>query len=125
MDNFFLSLCYTADLMTIRILHTEASAGWGGQEIRILREAEGMRKRGYEIIFAIMKGGMLAQRAREKGFTVYELNFSRYAWGIALFQLIAILLSHRIDIVNTHSSLDSWIGGLAARFARKKIIRTR
>ena len=30
----------------LRILHTEASLGWGGQEIRILTEAAGMRSRG-------------------------------------------------------------------------------
>lgn len=111
--------------MKKRILHTEASAGWGGQEIRILREAEGMRLRGYDVYFAIMKGGILAQRAREKGFTVYELDFNRSAWPLSLFKLLIVMGKHRIDIVNTHSSLDGWLGGIAARFARKKIIRTR
>ncbi|MBI3236591.1 MAG: glycosyltransferase family 1 protein, partial [Chlamydiales bacterium] len=46
-----------------RILHTESSNGFGGQEIRILREAQGMRERGYEIFFAIVKGGLLAKEA--------------------------------------------------------------
>ncbi len=32
----------------IRVIHLEASPGWGGQEIRVLREAEGLRDRGYE-----------------------------------------------------------------------------
>lgn len=111
--------------MKKRILHTEASAGWGGQEIRILREAEGMRLRGHEVYFAIMKGGVLAQRAREKGFVVYELDFRRSAWPFSLFKLLAIMGKHQVDIVNTHSSLDGWIGGIAARLSRRKIIRTR
>ena len=33
----------------MRILHTEASLGWGGQEIRILTEAAGMIARGHSV----------------------------------------------------------------------------
>ena len=33
----------------MHIVHTESSHGWGGQEIRILSEAEGMRARGHRI----------------------------------------------------------------------------
>jgi len=107
------------------ILHLEASSGWGGQEIRILREAEGLRRRGHSVVLGVMRGGQLISRARAEGFTVYELNFKRLAWPITLFRLIWIILSHRVNIVNTHSSLDSWIGGIAARITRRSIIRTR
>jgi glycosyltransferase involved in cell wall biosynthesis len=109
----------------MNILHLEASAGWGGQEIRILREAEGMRSRGHQVILAVTKGGGLVVRAREAGFTVYELNFKRPHWFFCLFLLLRIIRRHRIDLVNTHSSLDSWIGGIAARISGKSIVRTR
>ena len=33
----------------MKILHTEASCGWGGQEIRVLSEIEGMRSRGHDM----------------------------------------------------------------------------
>ena len=33
----------------MKILHTEASKGWGGQEIRILTEAAGMLARGHRV----------------------------------------------------------------------------
>ena len=36
----------------MRILHTEASRGWGGQEIRILTEAAGMIARGHAVELA-------------------------------------------------------------------------
>ena len=36
----------------MRILHTEASLGWGGQEIRILTEAAGMIARGHSVELA-------------------------------------------------------------------------
>ncbi|MBT7461989.1 MAG: glycosyltransferase family 1 protein, partial [Waddliaceae bacterium] len=43
----------------MHILHTEASPGWGGQEIRILRESEGLRERGHDVIFIIQENGGL------------------------------------------------------------------
>ena len=33
--------------MTLNIVHTESSTGWGGQELRILTEMEGMARRGH------------------------------------------------------------------------------
>ncbi|HSX25497.1 MAG TPA: glycosyltransferase family 4 protein [Chlamydiales bacterium] len=109
----------------MRILHLEASPGWGGQEIRILREAEGMAGRGHEVFLGVVRGGGLVAQARKAGFTVYELNFKRWAWPLCLIQLIQIIRRHGIELVNTHSSLDSWIGGMAARLAGCSIVRTR
>lgn len=109
----------------MNILHLEASSGWGGQEIRILREAEGMRARGHLVVFAVTKKGGLVKRARDAGFTVYEMSFRKPFWLISLFRLLAMMKRHKIDIVNTHSSLDSWIGGIAARIGRRSIVRTR
>ena len=109
----------------MRILHLEASPGWGGQEIRILREAEGMRERGHEVILAVMQGGTLVKEACKAGFTVKEINFKKSHWPLALVLLLRLMRRHRIDLVNTHSSLDSWIGGIAARIAKRPIVRTR
>ncbi len=109
----------------MRILHLEASPGWGGQEIRILREAEGMRERGHEVFFAVMQGGRLIEEACKAGFTVYALNFHKIGWPLCLMQILKILRRHQIDIVNTHSSLDAWIGGIAARLGFRPIVRTR
>ena len=109
----------------MRILHTESSNGWGGQEIRILKESEGMRQRGHEVILVVEKGGGLVEKAKEKGFTVYELSFRKKHALAALGKLMFIMRKHNIDLINTHSSLDAWLAGIAARMLRKKIIRTR
>lgn len=109
----------------MRILHTESSNGWGGQEIRILRESEGMRGRGYEVVMAVAKGGGLVAEARKRGFTVYELNFKKGSAATTLLQLLKIIRKHDIELINTHSSLDAWLGGIAGRLAKKKVIRTR
>ena len=36
----------------MKILHTESSLGWGGQEIRVLTEARGVARRGHEVASA-------------------------------------------------------------------------
>jgi glycosyltransferase involved in cell wall biosynthesis len=109
----------------MRILHTESSCGWGGQEIRILKEAIGMKERGHEVIFAVNSGGALIPRAKEAGFIVYELSFRKASALKAIYALLKICKAHAIDLLNTHSSLDAWIGGVAGRIAKKKVIRTR
>jgi glycosyltransferase involved in cell wall biosynthesis len=109
----------------MKILHLEASPGWGGQEIRVLREAEGMRTRGNDVILGVMQGGGLIQEGCKAGFTVYPLNFNKTHWPSCLFQVLSLIRRHRIDLVNTHSSLDAWIGAIAARISGVPIVRTR
>ncbi len=109
----------------MRILHTESSNGWGGQEMRILKEAEGMRARGHTLFFAVTRGGKLVEKARKSGFRVYEIPFKKPLALLTLLLLLWILLRHKIELVNTHSSWDAWIAGVAARILGKKIIRTR
>lgn len=109
----------------MHILHLEASPGWGGQEIRIFREMTGMQQRGHHVALAAMRGAALAKQSHLAGFPTYELNFNRPGWPLALFQLISIIRKHRIDLINTHSSLDAWLGGIAARCTGKKVVRTR
>lgn len=109
----------------MNILHTESSTGWGGQEIRILKEAEGLRARGHNIYMAVASGGALIAKARQKGFRVYELPMKKKKALQTLMQLQRIIRDHEIDIVNTHSSWDAWIGGMAARLTGRKLLRTR
>ncbi len=111
--------------MRLKILHTEASTGWGGQEIRILKEAEGMRARGHTIAMAVNRGGQLVERARKEGFTVYEIPLTKKHSITALYQLISLIKKEQIDLINTHSSLDAWLGGIAGRLTGRKVLRTR
>lgn len=109
----------------MNILHLESSPGWGGQEIRSYREAMGMRSRGHNVFFAIESNGGLVCKARGAGFKTYQLKYKKAFWPLTFFLLIYIIVKNRIDIVNTHSSNDSWLGGIASRLTNRKIIRTR
>ena len=108
-----------------KILHTEASLGWGGQERRILAEALGLRQRGYEIFFAVASGAKLAQYAKDQGFVVYEIPLKIKLGFLSLYHLVRILWRHHIEIIITHSSSDAWLGGLAGKILGIPVIRTR
>ncbi|NGX45250.1 MAG: D-inositol 3-phosphate glycosyltransferase [Chlamydiae bacterium] len=109
----------------MHVLHTESSNGWGGQEMRILRESEGMRERGHTVLLAVARGGGLIKPARQAGFTVYECDFTKASAAKTIARLLKIISKHKINLVNTHSSLDGWLGGIAARIANKRVLRTR
>lgn len=108
------------------ILHTESSTGWGGQEFRILLEARAMQERGHRVLLACAPDCRLAQRAREWNLPVEGIVFRRSMDWRAILRLRRLMRQERVDILNTHSSKDSWCGSLAARLARGvKVVRTR
>ena len=109
----------------IRVLHTEWSDGWGGQEIRIIGEMEALQEKGIELFLACKDHAKIKEKALEKGFKVFTLGFKGNADLKTLFALMKIIKKEQIDIVNTHSGKDTWVGGFAAKFSGVKFIRTR
>lgn len=110
----------------MKILHTEASCGWGGQEIRILEEARGLIARGHEIAVACPPHARISAEAERFGVSVIPLpiEFKTFAGFKALRHC---LTSCAPDVVNTHSSADSWLTGLACATLKNPpvIVRTR
>jgi len=109
----------------IKVLHTEWSDGWGGQEIRIINEMIAVREQGIEVFLACRDHAIIKQKALENNIKVFTLPFRGNADFKTLFSLRAIIKEHSIDIINTHSGKDTWVGGLAAKLADAKFIRTR
>jgi glycosyltransferase involved in cell wall biosynthesis len=111
---------------SLRIVHTESSCGWGGQEVRILTESRGMLQRGHQVQLICSPESEIARRAGDYGVPVTTLPIERrnVAGLIAARKWLA---KHPVDIVNTHSSSDSWLFTLAARAVRNRprIVRTR
>ena len=59
----------------LTIVHTEASRGWGGQEIRILKEGEWMRARQHRVVFLLPSQAQLYEPVRDAGFEVHDVGF--------------------------------------------------
>lgn len=110
----------------MRIVHTEASLGWGGQELRILSEASGMRSRGHEVTLLCPAQARIFEAARRRGLPVAALPLGRKRPG-GVVALARWLGQHQVDVINTHSSTDTWLAALACATRRPAppIVRTR
>jgi glycosyltransferase involved in cell wall biosynthesis len=110
----------------MRILHTESSLGWGGQEIRVLTEARGVARRGHEVAIAAPGESRIFAEAPGYGVEIIELAIARktLAGAAAVRRLLA---ERSFEVVNTHSSTDSWLVALAIASARRPpaLVRTR
>ena len=110
----------------MKILHTEASCGWGGQEIRILEESRGLIGRGHEVMVACPAHARMSAEAPCFGVPVVALpiEFKTIAGVRALRNYLA---GTSFDVVNTHSSADSWLAALACATLQNPpaIVRTR
>lgn len=110
----------------MKIVHTEASCGWGGQEIRILEESRGMIARGHEVSILCAPHARIFAEAPRFGVPVTALSIDRKRLA-GVFGLRRWFIENRPDVVNTHSSTDSWLTGLACATLAKPpaVVRTR
>jgi glycosyltransferase involved in cell wall biosynthesis len=111
---------------TLRIVHTEASCGWGGQEIRILSEAAGFLRRGHEAHLLCPREARIFDEARLRGIPVTALPIARKSLR-GLLAMRRWLQANPVDIVNTHSSTDAWLVAIAGVMLRQPppVVRTR
>ena len=110
----------------LAVLHTEASLGWGGQEIRILTEARGVARRGHAVAIAAPPESRILPAAAGYGIEAIALPIGRKNLR-GLFALRALLRARRFDVVNTHSSTDTWLAALGRIGLRDAppLVRTR
>lgn len=110
----------------LRIVHTEASLGWGGQEIRILTEAAGMIQRGHQVTLLCPPQARIYAEAQSRGIPVAALPIGRKNLR-GVLALRRWLKNHPVDVINTHSSTDTWLAALAVHSLGKQapIVRTR
>src|SRR5690606_15860683 len=102
----------------LRILHSEAATGWGGQEQYIHRMLLAMRERGHTLEAVCQPHAKLTERLRQEGFTVHTLPMDgpvNYVRGVA--RIRALLRAGRFDVLNTHSRRDTMLAGVAGRLA--------
>ena len=110
----------------IKVLHTESSMGWGGQEIRVLTEAKIYSRYGHQVIIAADKKSLIAKRAhlygmKCKGITLHKKRLAD------LLSLRTLIKEVNPDIISCHSSTDHWLAALARLTLKNKpaIVRTR
>ncbi len=108
------------------IVHTDWSRAWGGQEIRTLTELREMRRLGCRTGLLVPRNSELARRGADEGFAVYPVEFSSKFHLPSWRELFRVIRRIRPDVLNTHSSEDSWMAGCVARLCGVPLVaRTR
>ena len=110
----------------LKIIHTEASPHWGGQEIRIFEEMKWFREQGHEMILVAPDDGTLYKRCKQEGFQVIPVYFTKPRTLLNVLIMLWVLWRLKPDVVGTHSSTDSWAGLTASYLLRvRKRVRFR
>ena len=112
----------------LSILHTENSTGWGGQEIRILTEAAGMIARGHKVVLVTPPEAQIAPAAIKRGIPTVTLPIARKNLkGFLAMRHYLKQHGHEFDVINTHSSTDSWLvaANCATLSGMPPLVRTR
>ncbi len=112
----------------LTILHTESSSGWGGQENRTLHECVGLKKTFNErVIILCRPDSKLRERGAQAGIEVrtHRLKASHDIGAIGF--ITGLIKKERVDVVVTHSGVDSFLAGIAARLSMRRpvVVRTR
>lgn len=107
------------------ILHTESSMNFGGQELRICIEMEGLKKYGIESILACKPDSKILSIAQKRGLTYYEVPFNSSFCPFSITKLFKIIKKHKVNIVNSHNSKDAWNSAFICKLLRIPFVRSR
>jgi len=107
------------------ILHTESSVGFGGQEIRIVAEARWLLDHGWRALIAGQPRSRLLEESERLGVPAVAVRMRRALDVPALLALRRLITQRDVALVHTHSSIDSWLGGVAARSCHRPVVRSR
>lgn len=87
-----------------------------------MAELSGFQQRGCPVWLVAHPKSQVLKRAAAAGMTVRECAYDRRLLPIDAVRLALWLRKEKIEIVNTHSSRDGWLLGLAARMARTPLL---
>ena len=107
------------------LLHTESSLGRGGQEIRTLAETRWLIGHGWNALIACQPDSLLLREARAASLPVESIRMRGAVDVGALVRLRRLIRERRVSVVHTHSSVDSWLGSLAAKSLGRPVVRSR
>ena len=91
-----------------------------------MAELVGFQRRGCEVSLLAHPSSQIMARARAAGINTLACTFDRRWLPLEVLRLARWLGRQRVQIVNTHSSRDGWLVGMAARLNRVPLLlRTR
>jgi glycosyltransferase involved in cell wall biosynthesis len=107
------------------VLHTESSHGHGGQEIRTLAETRWLIGHGWHALIVCQPDSPLLAEARASSIPVEAVRMGSATDIGATVRLRRLMRERGVSLVHTHSSVDSWLGGIAAKSLGLPVVRSR
>ncbi|MBT7571293.1 MAG: glycosyltransferase family 4 protein [Rhodospirillaceae bacterium] len=107
----------------MKVLHTESSVNWGGQEYRILDQMNWLVANGHQCGLAARAGSDIAARAAAMGLSVHAVAYQGHYNPTAIRKIRAIVKRHGYQIADCHGSRDVMTQAFARDLA--PVIRTR
>jgi L-malate glycosyltransferase len=101
----------------VKILQVDSARGWRGGQNQVLLTAQGLARRGHEVLVACQGGGALEQRARAAGLAVRPLRFHGDLSPLAAAGLFRLLRRERPQVAQLHDPHALSSGVLAAAAA--------
>src|SRR5207249_11046463 len=106
------------------VLHTESSSGHGGQEIRTLAEVRWLLGHGWGALIACQPDSPLFAEAKASAIPVEPVRMRSATDVGALLRLRRLIRDRDVSLVHTHSSIDSWVAGVAATSLGRTVVCT-
>src|SRR6266545_8268596 len=107
------------------VLHTESSHGHGGQEIRTLAETRWLIDHGWRALIVCQPDSPLLAEACASSIPVEAVRMGSATDIGAIVRLRRLMRESGVSLVHTHSSVDSWLGGFAAKSLGRPVVRSR
>jgi len=102
----------------MQILHVDSARTWRGGQNQVLLTAQGMARRGREVVVAARRSGVLETRARAAGLDNCGLPFHGDFSPAAVLGLVRLLRKRKPDIVHAHDPHALSAAFMAMRIAR-------
>jgi glycosyltransferase involved in cell wall biosynthesis len=109
----------------VTVLHTESSHGHGGQEIRTLAEARWLLGHGWGVLLACQPDSRLHVEACAASVPAVAIRMRGAVDVAAVLGLRRLMRVRDVGLVHTHSSVDSWLGLIAAKSLGRPVVRSR
>lgn len=95
----------------MRILHTENSLNWGGQEYRILEQCAWLNANGHTAFLAAPKKSSIYQRAASFNTPAIPIDFTSTLDLQSIFKLRQFVKNQQIQVIDAHGNKDADIAG--------------
>ncbi len=91
----------------MRILHTESSDNWGGQEYRILEQMHWLNRNGHQAFLAARPNSEILRIALEQGLEAHAVDFHGQYNPRAILQARRLVKRLGIQVADCHGSRDA------------------